>query len=94
MSFDIFKQIVYYQPAMYGNLEEESFVKEMTALEKWYFINSGPCSPSFNMALDEALLDWHSEGSIPPVIRFYEWNPATLSMVIFSRQSAILIWKL
>ena len=50
---------------------------------KWYFINSGPCTPSFNMAMDEALLDWHSEGLIPPVIRFYEWNPATLSIGYF-----------
>lgn len=50
---------------------------------KWYFINSGPCSPSYNMALDEALLDWHSEGLIPPVVRFYEWNPATLSIGYF-----------
>lgn len=50
---------------------------------KWYFINSGPCSPSYNMALDEALLDLHSLGEIPPVIRFYEWNPATLSIGYF-----------
>jgi len=50
---------------------------------KWYFINSGPCSPSYNMAMDEALLDWHSEGLIPPVIRFYEWAPATLSIGYF-----------
>ncbi|SER80725.1 biotin/lipoate A/B protein ligase family protein [Psychrobacillus sp. OK032] len=50
---------------------------------KWYFINSGPCSPSYNMALDEALLDWHSEGLIPPIVRFYEWNPATLSIGYF-----------
>lgn len=50
---------------------------------KWYFINSGPCSPSYNMALDEALLDLHSTGEIPPVIRFYEWNPATLSIGYF-----------
>lgn len=50
---------------------------------KWYYINSGPCSPSYNMALDEALLDWHSEGLIPPVVRFYEWNPATLSIGYF-----------
>jgi lipoate-protein ligase A len=49
----------------------------------WYFINSGACSPSFNMALDEALLDWHSAGEIPPVVRFYEWNPATLSIGYF-----------
>lgn len=52
---------------------------------KWYFINSGPCTPSYNMALDEALLDWHSEGSIPPVIRFYEWNPATLTIGYFQK---------
>lgn len=52
---------------------------------QWYFINSGPCSPFFNMALDEALLDWHSKGSIPPVLRFYEWNPATLSIGYFQQ---------
>ncbi len=51
--------------------------------KKWYFIDSGPCSPAYNMAMDEALLDWHSEGLIPPVIRFYEWNPATLSIGYF-----------
>ncbi|MEK4229919.1 lipoate--protein ligase family protein [Solibacillus sp. FSL H8-0538] len=51
----------------------------------WYFINSGPCRASYNMALDEALLDWHSTGAIPPVIRFYEWNPATISIGYFQR---------
>lgn len=49
----------------------------------WYFINSGACRPSFNMALDEALLDWHSEGLLPPIVRFYGWNPATLSIGYF-----------
>jgi len=49
----------------------------------WYFINSGACSPSFNMALDEALLDWHSEGLLPPIVRFYGWTPATLSIGYF-----------
>ena len=51
----------------------------------WYFINSGPCSPSFNMALDEALLLWHNEGLIPPVIRFYQWSPAALSIGYFQK---------
>ncbi len=37
------------------------------------------------MALDEALLNWHSEKLIPPVIRFYEWNPATLSIGYFQK---------
>ncbi len=53
--------------------------------EVWRFIDSGNCSPSFNMALDEALLDWHSGGKIPPVIRFYGWEPATLSIGYFQK---------
>ncbi|KKK33216.1 octanoyltransferase [Mesobacillus campisalis] len=53
--------------------------------EVWRYIDSGDGSPSFNMALDEALLDWHSEGKIPPVIRFYGWNPATLSIGYFQK---------
>ncbi|PLR85977.1 octanoyltransferase [Bacillus canaveralius] len=53
--------------------------------EVWRFIDSGNGSPAFNMALDEALLDWHSEGKIPPVIRFYGWNPATLSVGYFQK---------
>lgn len=51
--------------------------------ETWRFIDSGNASPAFNMALDEALLYWHSEKKIPPVIRFYGWNPATLSVGYF-----------
>ncbi|BCB04706.1 lipoate--protein ligase family protein [Bacillus sp. KH172YL63] len=53
--------------------------------ETWRFIDSGHCSPSYNMALDEALLDWHSQGKIPPTIRFYGWDPATLSVGYFQR---------
>ena len=53
--------------------------------EIWGFIDSGEGSPSFNMALDEALLDWHSKGQIPPIIRFYGWNPATLSIGYFQK---------
>ncbi|WP_082023384.1 MULTISPECIES: lipoate--protein ligase family protein [Sporosarcina] len=37
------------------------------------------------MALDEALLEWHSRGEIGPVLRFYEWDPATLSIGYFQR---------
>ncbi|MFC4356160.1 biotin/lipoate A/B protein ligase family protein [Chryseomicrobium palamuruense] len=51
----------------------------------WYFINSGKQDPAYNMALDEALLDWHSEGLIPPVIRFYQWEPASLSIGYFQK---------
>ncbi|MBM7660874.1 lipoate-protein ligase A [Bacillus mesophilus] len=52
---------------------------------QWRYIYSGSGSPSFNMALDEALLDWHSKGLIPPTIRFYGWDPATLSIGYFQK---------
>ncbi|HHY73044.1 MAG TPA: lipoate--protein ligase family protein [Bacillus bacterium] len=51
--------------------------------EVWYFLDSENCTPSFNMACDEALLMWHSEGKIGPTIRFYGWNPPTLSIGYF-----------
>ncbi|WP_100404776.1 lipoate--protein ligase family protein [Bacillus solitudinis] len=54
-------------------------------LETWRFINSGNRSPAYNMALDEALLSWHSQGKIPPTIRFYGWNPPTLSIGYFQK---------
>ncbi|GAF13649.1 lipoate-protein ligase A [Bacillus sp. JCM 19045] len=53
--------------------------------EVWRFIDSGKQNPAYNMALDEALLNWHSEGLIPPTIRFYGWNPATLSIGYFQQ---------
>ncbi|NMH74375.1 lipoate--protein ligase family protein [Bacillus sp. RO2] len=53
--------------------------------ETWRFIDSQNQSPAFNMALDEALLDWHSKGIIPPTIRFYGWNPPTLSVGYFQK---------
>ncbi|WP_124220727.1 lipoate--protein ligase family protein [Aquisalibacillus elongatus] len=53
--------------------------------EEWYFINSGTHDASYNMALDECLLRWHSEGEIPPVLRFYTWEPATMSVGYFQK---------
>ncbi|MGD6832336.1 lipoate--protein ligase family protein [Sutcliffiella halmapala] len=53
--------------------------------EIWRYIDSREQSPAFNMALDEALLDWHSAGKIPPTIRFYGWNPPTLSVGYFQK---------
>lgn len=53
--------------------------------ETWNFINSGKSSAAFNMALDEALLEWHSKGKIAPTIRFYGWEPATLSIGYFQK---------
>lgn len=51
--------------------------------ETWNFINTGSKDPYYNMAMDEALLNFVSRGEIDPVIRFYTWNPATLSIGYF-----------
>lgn len=53
--------------------------------ETWNFINTGSKDPYYNMAMDEALLNFVSRGKIDPVIRFYTWNPATLSIGYFQR---------
>lgn len=51
--------------------------------ETWNFINTGSQDPYYNMAMDEALLNFVSRGEIDPVIRFYTWDPATLSIGYF-----------
>lgn len=53
--------------------------------ETWNFINTGSHNPYYNMAMDEALLNFVSRGEIDPVIRFYTWDPATLSVGYFQR---------
>jgi len=51
----------------------------------WRLIRSGLRSPADNMAIDEAMLIAHSEGKAPPTVRFYGWNPATLSIGYFQK---------
>ncbi|XEC95922.1 biotin/lipoate A/B protein ligase family protein [Paenibacillus tarimensis] len=51
----------------------------------WRFIRTGSRSPAENMAIDEAMLIAHSEGRTPPTVRFYGWNPPTLSIGYFQR---------
>lgn len=53
--------------------------------ETWHFINTGSHDPYYNMALDEALLNFVSRGEIDPVVRFYTWSPPTLSIGYFQR---------
>lgn len=53
--------------------------------ETWNFINTGSHDPYYNMAMDESLLNFVSRGEIDPVVRFYTWNPATLSVGYFQR---------
>lgn len=53
--------------------------------KNWNYLYTGKRSASYNMALDEALLEWHSKGEIGPVLRFFEWEPATLSIGYFQK---------
>jgi lipoate-protein ligase A len=49
-----------------------------------YLLNSGPCDPAFNMALDESLLE-----AMPrlqrPVLRFYGWMEAAATFGYFQK---------
>lgn len=54
-------------------------------MEQWRYIVTEPMSPAMNMAIDEAILIAHSEGKVPPTVRFYTWNPATLSIGYFQK---------
>lgn len=53
--------------------------------EEWFFLDSGHQDAAINMALDESLLNWHSEGEIPPTLRFYGWSQPTLSAGQFQK---------
>ncbi|WP_239706320.1 MULTISPECIES: biotin/lipoate A/B protein ligase family protein [unclassified Mammaliicoccus] len=53
--------------------------------ETWHFVNTKSSNPFYNMAVDEALMNFVSREEIDPVIRFYTWNPATLSMGYFQK---------
>lgn len=54
------------------------------ATESWRLIDSGPCHPFYNMALDEALMRTIGEGG---AVRFYSWEPPALSLGYFQSAS-------
>jgi lipoate-protein ligase A len=68
-----------------GNNDQSERRVGPLAKEKWYFIDSGAGTPSFNMALDEVLLNRCALGDKTPVLRFYEWNPPGLSLGYFQK---------
>jgi len=45
----------------------------------WRLIQDGASSGAWNMAIDEALLEGARQSGIP-VLRFYSWNPACISL--------------
>lgn len=49
-------------------------------MQEWRLIKSGFQTGAMNMALDEALLHAVAKGASPPVLRFYRWQPATVTL--------------
>jgi lipoate-protein ligase A len=46
----------------------------------WRLVHSPPAGGAANMAIDEAILAAMAEGSVPPTLRFYAWEPPCLSL--------------
>jgi lipoate-protein ligase A len=52
----------------------------MYPLSAWRLLDTGLQDGATNMALDEAILRGVAEGSSPPTLRFFGWQPACLSL--------------
>lgn len=48
--------------------------------ETWHFLDTGHLDAATNMAVDEALLQWHSKQKIGPTLRFYGWKKPSLTV--------------
>jgi lipoate-protein ligase A len=51
--------------------------------DTWRFIDTGPCSASYNMALDEAIAIAVRQDSEPPTLRVYGWIVPSVSIGCF-----------
>jgi lipoate-protein ligase A len=57
-------------------------------LQPWLLLQSGPCPPAFNMALDEALLESMSRLG-RPVLRFYGWTEPAATFGYFQKYADV-----
>lgn len=48
--------------------------------EQWRLLPLAIAGPAANMACDEAIMTAHRDGLVPPTLRFYAWDPPTLSL--------------
>jgi len=56
---------------------------------EWRLIDTGRCAAAYNMALDEALMLCVEE----PVLRFYGWEPAAVSLGYFQSAAEMEQWR-
>jgi lipoyl(octanoyl) transferase len=57
----------------------------------WYLIRTGSGNPSWNMALDETLLEFAAQIG-RPLLRFYGWNQPAASFGYFQKYSEVASW--
>ena len=50
---------------------------------RWRLLNNGAASGAWNMAVDEAIMEFCRQGRVPPTLRFYCWQPPCLSIGYF-----------
>jgi lipoate---protein ligase len=53
--------------------------------EEWRLLHTGVHHAALNMAIDRAILVAHSQGNVPPTIRFYGWDPPAISIGYFQQ---------
>jgi lipoyl(octanoyl) transferase len=53
--------------------------------DKWRFIDAGPCTASYNMAMDEAIASAVKRGYSPPTLRLYNWDRPSVSIGYFQK---------
>lgn len=54
--------------------------------DTWRYIPPLEASAQMQMAIDRYLLEQHRQGKHPPVIRFYTWQPAAISLGYHQRE--------
>jgi lipoate-protein ligase A len=52
----------------------------MSELPSWRLIITPPAPGAWNMAVDEAIAQHAGRGDAPPTLRFYQWQPACVSL--------------
>ena len=52
---------------------------------RWRLLETGPSEAFYNMALDEAIMEARRDGSVPPTLRLYGWDPPAVSIGYFQR---------
>jgi lipoate-protein ligase A len=52
----------------------------LSASPIWRLLITSPAPGAWNMAVDEAIASHAGRGAVPPTLRFYQWQPACVSL--------------